>query len=59
MSKGLSNKEAAERLYLSEKTVKNYATNLFKKLQVYDRVQATIMALQNDVEAYYKMHYKK
>lgn len=59
MSKGLSNKEAAEKLYLSEKTVKNYATNLFKKLKVYDRVQATIMALQNDVEAYYKMHYKK
>ena len=59
MSKGLSNKEAAEKLYLSEKTVKNYATNLFKKLKVYDRVQATIMALQNDVEAYYKIHYKK
>jgi DNA-binding NarL/FixJ family response regulator len=57
ISQGLSNKEVADKLHLSEKTVKNYATNLFKKLKVYDRVQATITALQNDAEVYYKTRY--
>jgi len=54
MSKGLSNKEIGDVLYLSEKTVKNYATNIFLKLNVHDRVQAAILALQNDIEDYYK-----
>lgn len=53
ISKGLSNKEIGQQLYLSEKTVKNYATNLFKKINVSDRVQATILALQNNIEEYY------
>lgn len=57
ISKGLSNKEIGEELYISEKTVKNYATNLFKKMDVSDRVQATIAALKNNVEDYYSMRY--
>ncbi|MDF2614265.1 MAG: Two-component response regulator [Clostridia bacterium] len=59
ISRGLSNKEIADQLCLSEKTVKNYATNVFKKLNVYDRVQATIAALQNDIEDYYKERYEE
>lgn len=53
ISKGLSNKEIGEQLYLSEKTIKNYATNIFRKINVKDRVQATIFAIENNTEGYY------
>lgn len=54
ISRGLKNKEIAEKLYLSEKTIKNYITNIFKKIKVEDRVQATIFAIRNNIEEYYK-----
>lgn len=54
LSKGLSNKEIGEQLYLSEKTIKNYATKLFRKLEINDRVQATIFALNNNIDNFYK-----
>lgn len=53
ISKGFSNKEIGGQLYLSEKTVKNYATNLFRKINAPDRVHATIFAMQNNIEDYY------
>lgn len=58
ISRGMSNKEIAEKLYLSEKTIKNYATNLFLKIEVHDRVQAALLAVQNDIEGYYKEKYE-
>lgn len=45
-SEGLSNKEIAARLVLSEKTVKNRISNIFAKLQVNDRTQAVLHALR-------------
>ena len=54
ISKGLSNKDIGERLFLSEKTVKNYATNLFRKKKPHDRVQATIFALDEHIQQYYE-----
>lgn len=54
ISKGFSNKDIGEQLFLSEKTVKNYASNLFRKINVEDRVQATILALENNIEEYCK-----
>ena len=57
ISKGLSNKEIGQELFLSEKTVKNYTTNIFRKLTTRDRVHATIMALDNSIEDYYKSKY--
>jgi len=58
ISKGLSNKDIGERLFLSEKTVKNYATNLFKKIKAHDRVQATIFALEHHIQRYYEYNFK-
>jgi DNA-binding NarL/FixJ family response regulator len=43
---GTSNKEIGLQLHLTEKTVKHYVTNIFQKLQVHNRVQATLMALK-------------
>lgn len=41
---GLSNKEIAQQLYLSEKTIKHYMTNILQKLQVRNRVEAALLA---------------
>ncbi|MFC0213288.1 response regulator [Paenibacillus chartarius] len=38
---GLNNKEIAEKLFLSEGTVKNYISNIYSKMDVRDRIQAT------------------
>lgn len=45
ISKGYSNKEIAKELYLSEKTVKNHVSNIFKKINVTDRTKAAIYAI--------------
>jgi len=42
---GMSNKEIATRLFISEKTVKNHITSLFRKLNVDDRTQAAVYAV--------------
>lgn len=44
VSRGKSNQEIAESLYLSLKTVQNHVSNIFTKLQVADRAQAVIRA---------------
>lgn len=43
---GLINKEIAERLFITEKTVKNHISNIFSKLNVNDRTQAILYALR-------------
>ena len=43
---GMSNKEIAEKLVYSEKTVKNYLSIIFHKLHIRDRTQAAILALR-------------
>ncbi len=44
LAQGSSNREIAQSLYISEKTVKNHITNIFSRLQLRDRVQAALMA---------------
>ena len=46
IANGLSNKEIADSLVLSEKTVKNHINNVFSKLHVYDRSQAMLYAIR-------------
>ena len=44
MTEGLGNAEIAERLSISEKTVRNHVSNLFDKLGVWTRAQAIVFA---------------
>lgn len=46
---GMSNKEIADQLAYSEKTVKNYLSIIFHKLNIRDRTQAAILALRQGV----------
>jgi DNA-binding NarL/FixJ family response regulator len=45
---GLTNKEIARKLSLSEKTIKHYMTNVLQKLQVRNRVEAVIALQKSD-----------
>ena len=47
--KGNSNKDIADTMFISEKTVKNHVSNIFRKLNVSDRTQAAIYALKNNI----------
>lgn len=44
LATGMSNKEIGEKLFLTEKTVKHYVTNILQKLQVHNRVEAAVLA---------------
>lgn len=46
VEKGSSNKEIAENLFLSEGTVRNYLSTILNKLQLRDRTQLAIWAVQ-------------
>lgn len=46
-AKGENNKEIAEKLFISEKTVKNHLTSIFRKINVKDRTQAVLYAVRN------------
>ncbi|MGI5912534.1 MAG: response regulator [Syntrophomonadaceae bacterium] len=47
--KGQTNKEMADAMFISEKTVKNHLTSIFRKLGVKDRTQAAVYALKNKI----------
>ena len=49
VGKGMSNAEIARELFLSEKTVKNHLTNIFRKIQVTDRTQAVLFAIKHKI----------
>ena len=46
---GMSNKEIADKLVYSEKTVKNYLSIIFQKLNIRDRTQAAILVLRQGI----------
>lgn len=47
IAQGENNRSIAQKLYLSEKTVKNHITNIFQKIGVVDRTQAALYAIKN------------
>lgn len=51
MAQGLENKEIAEKLVLSEKTVGNHLSRIYEKLKVTNRTQAVVTCLQLDLIA--------
>ena len=49
MAVGSYNKEIGEKLNISERTVKNHISSIFKKIDVSDRTQAAIFAIRNNL----------
>lgn len=49
VANGMFNKEIATNLNISERTVKNHISNIFKKIDVSDRTQAAVFAIKNDI----------
>ncbi|SHJ54256.1 response regulator [Tepidibacter formicigenes] len=50
IAEGLSNKEISEKLFISEKTVKNHVSSILRKLELSDRTQAAIYAYKNNIK---------
>ena len=48
LAKGLSNKEIASQLYLSDGTVRNYVTSLMTKLGANNRTEAVLIATEKN-----------
>jgi DNA-binding NarL/FixJ family response regulator len=59
LSKGMSNKEIADVMFLSEKTIKNNMTRIFRIIDVRDRVQATLYAIENQIENLYNITHRQ
>ncbi|MFV9510498.1 response regulator [Tepidibacillus sp. LV47] len=47
LAEGNSNRQIGEKLFISEKTVKNHVSNILQKMDVQDRTQAVITAIKN------------
>ena len=49
VANGMFNKEIANTLNISERSVKNHLSNIFRKIEVSDRTQAAVFAIKNDI----------
>lgn len=54
VASGMFNKEIAVNLNISERTVKNHISNIFKKIDASDRTQAAVFAIRNNVVDLYE-----
>ena len=46
LASGMANKQIAYKLGISEKTVRNHVSNMYEKLQIFDRAQAVLYAVR-------------
>ena len=51
VAEGLNNRSIAERLFISESTVKNHVRSIHEKLQVHSRMEAVVRAVRDGVLA--------
>ena len=49
ISEGCSNKKISDELTISERTVKNHISHIFRKIDVEDRTQAAVFAIRNKI----------
>lgn len=49
VANGMFNRDIADNLKISERTVKNHMTSIFRKIGVVDRTQAAVFAIKNDI----------
>lgn len=49
IAEGKNNREIAAELFISEKTVKNHISSIFRKIKVHDRTQAALYAIKTDL----------
>lgn len=49
VANGMFNKEIADCLLISERTVKNHISSIFRKIEVFDRTQAAVFAIRNNL----------
>ena len=50
IARGLSNSEVAEKAHFSEGTIRNHVSAVFAKLDVSDRTQTAIIAIQHGLD---------
>jgi DNA-binding NarL/FixJ family response regulator len=49
LAQGMSDRQIARSLGISEKTVRNHTSNIYRKLHIFDRTQAVIYAVREGV----------
>ena len=49
VAQGMSNKEIAAELYISENTVKNHVRNILEKLHLHSRMEAVVYAVREKI----------
>ena len=54
VSEGKTNREIAEQVFLSEKTVRNYVSSILAKLNLSNRAEATAFAIKSHLEDHMK-----
>jgi DNA-binding NarL/FixJ family response regulator len=58
LAQGMSDRQIARTLDISEKTVRNHTSNIYRKLHIFDRTQAVIYAVREGVIDVEEMEYR-